>query len=227
MSTHRQCCGGNLRLASRCVCIYLPNLPLLRILNNIRQVTTAHLYYAAGGYATIALNGKPVSDHVLSPGFTKYDTRMQYVVLDVKSLVAQGMSLAPPLLPLFFLSPVIRLCSPFPHFLYLIRSPTLLSLFISIKNADVKIPAGTNAFSATLGRSHYGVTQGSVWNWAGAPWHGEPVLRLVLSLTFSDGSKQRVVSDGTWKVRWICFPLISLFLVVFPFSIVFSGAKRR
>jgi hypothetical protein len=31
-----------------------------------------------------------VSDHVLSPGFTKYDARMQYVVVDVKSLVAQG-----------------------------------------------------------------------------------------------------------------------------------------
>ncbi|KAF7354273.1 hypothetical protein MVEN_01115400 [Mycena venus] len=113
-----------------------------------KAVTTAHLYYAAGGYATIALNGKPVSDHVLTPGFTKYDTRMQYVVLDVKSLVAQG----------------------------------------------------TNAFSATLGRSHYGVTQGSVWNWNSAPWHGEPVLRLVLSLTYSDGSKDKIVSSGSWKV---------------------------
>ncbi|KAJ7894847.1 bacterial alpha-L-rhamnosidase-domain-containing protein [Mycena olivaceomarginata] len=113
-----------------------------------KQVTTAHLYYVAGGYASIALNGKPVSDHVLSPGFTKYDARMQYVVVDVKSLVAQG----------------------------------------------------TNALSATLGRSHYGVTQGSVWNWAGAPWHGEPVLRLVLSLTYSDGSKDKIVSSGSWKV---------------------------
>ncbi|KAF7353351.1 hypothetical protein MSAN_01523500 [Mycena sanguinolenta] len=123
--------------------------PLLRKSFSVsKQVTTAHLYYAAGGYATIALNGKPVSDHVLSPGFTKYDTRMQYVVLDVASLVEQG----------------------------------------------------TNTLSAILGRSHYGVTQGSVWNWAGAPWHGEPVLRAVLSLTFSDGSTQRVVSDGTWKV---------------------------
>ncbi|KAJ6468493.1 bacterial alpha-L-rhamnosidase-domain-containing protein [Mycena vitilis] len=113
-----------------------------------KQVTTAHLYYAAGGYASIALNGKPVSDQVLSPGFTKYDTRMQYVVVDVKDLVAQG----------------------------------------------------PNALSATLGRSHYGVTQGSVWNWAGAPWHGEPVLRLVLSLTYSDGSKEKVASGAGWKV---------------------------
>ncbi|KAJ7043210.1 bacterial alpha-L-rhamnosidase-domain-containing protein [Mycena alexandri] len=113
-----------------------------------KQVTRAYLYYAAGGYATIALNGKPVSDHVLTPGFTKYDTRMQYVVLDVTSLVAQG----------------------------------------------------TNALTATLGRSHYGVTQGSVWNWNAAPWHGEPVLRTVLSMVFSDGTTQKVGSGAGWKV---------------------------
>ncbi|KAJ7771722.1 bacterial alpha-L-rhamnosidase-domain-containing protein [Mycena metata] len=113
-----------------------------------KQVTRAYLYYAAGGYATIALNGKAVSDFVLSPGFTKYDKRMQYVVLDVTSLVAQG----------------------------------------------------TNALTATLGRSHYGVTQGSVWNWNAAPWHGEPVLRTVLSMVFSDGTTQKVGSGAGWKV---------------------------
>ncbi|KAJ7184949.1 bacterial alpha-L-rhamnosidase-domain-containing protein [Mycena filopes] len=114
------------------------------------SVSRAHLYYAAGGYAALALNGKRVSDHVLSPGFTKYDARMQYVVVDVTGLVGEG----------------------------------------------------TNALTATLGRSHYGVTQGSVWNWAGAPWHGEPVLRAVISMVFSDGTRGRVGSgDGAgWKV---------------------------
>ncbi|KAK7031487.1 bacterial alpha-L-rhamnosidase-domain-containing protein [Favolaschia claudopus] len=122
--------------------------PLLRGKFSVsKQVTRAHLYYSAGGYATITLNGKPVSDHVLSPGFTKYDTRIQYVVLDVQSLVTQG----------------------------------------------------NNVLSAILGRSHYGVTQGNVWNWNGAPWHGEPVLRAVLSLTYSDGSKDKIVSSGAWK----------------------------
>ncbi|KAJ7495463.1 bacterial alpha-L-rhamnosidase-domain-containing protein [Mycena latifolia] len=58
----------------------------------------------------------------------------------------------------------------------------------------------TNVLSAELGRSHFGVTQGSVWNWAGAPWHAEPTLRLVLSLVYADGSKERVVSDASWKV---------------------------
>ncbi|KAJ7082773.1 hypothetical protein C8R44DRAFT_753648 [Mycena epipterygia] len=94
------------------------------------QATSARLYYAAGGYATVALNGVPVSDHILSPGLTKYDTRMY----------------------------------------------------------------------AELARSHFGVTQGSVWNWAGAPCHGEPVLRLVLNIAYSEGTSERVVSDASWKV---------------------------
>ncbi|KAJ7698322.1 bacterial alpha-L-rhamnosidase-domain-containing protein [Mycena rosella] len=124
--------------------------PLLRKAFTLsKTVTSARLYYAAGGYAAVALNGAPVSDHVLSPGFTKYDTRMQYVTLDVAHLLRAG---------------------------------------------------AANVVSAELGRSHFGVTQGSVWNWAGAPWHAEPTLRLVLSLAYSDGTKERVVSDGTWKV---------------------------
>ncbi|KAJ7491306.1 bacterial alpha-L-rhamnosidase-domain-containing protein [Mycena galericulata] len=125
--------------------------PLLRKAFTLqaKSVKHARLYYAAGGYAAVALNGVPASDHVLSPGFTKYDTRMQYVSLDVASLLR---------------------------------------------------PATTNVVSAELGRSHYGVTQGSIANWAGAPWHGEPVLRLVLSVRYADGSVDTVVSDGSWKV---------------------------
>ncbi|KAJ7058352.1 bacterial alpha-L-rhamnosidase-domain-containing protein [Mycena amicta] len=114
-----------------------------------KQISQARVIYAAGGYAAIELNGKPISDRVMTPGFTKYDKRMQYVAVDVKSLLASG-------------------------------------------NA-------ANVLAAELGRSHYGVTQGSVWNWAGAPWHGEPVLRLVLSVVYSDGTRERVVSDGSWK----------------------------
>ncbi|KAF7291151.1 hypothetical protein MIND_01258300 [Mycena indigotica] len=114
-----------------------------------KQVSQARIFYAAGGYAAIQLNGKPISDRVMTPGFTKYDKRMQYVAVDVKNLLNGGSS--------------------------------------------------ANALGAELGRSHYGVTQGSVWNWAGAPWHAEPVLRLVLSVVYTDGSRERVVSDGSWK----------------------------
>ncbi|KAF7299043.1 hypothetical protein MIND_00852600 [Mycena indigotica] len=115
-----------------------------------KGISQARLFYAAGGFAAIQLNGKPISDHVMTPGFTKYDTRVQYVVADVKNLLTSDNS--------------------------------------------------ANALAAELGRSHYGVTQASAWNWESAPWHAEPVLRIVLSVVYTDGSRERIVSDGTWKV---------------------------
>ncbi|KAF8965132.1 bacterial alpha-L-rhamnosidase-domain-containing protein [Flammula alnicola] len=114
-----------------------------------KPLSFARLYYSAGGYASITINGAPASDHVLTPGFTKYDTEIQYIALDVASL----------------------------------------------------LKSGTNAIGAELGRSHYGSTQGSVWNWNTVSWHGEPRVIMVLSLGFVDGSTSRVVTDGTWKVK--------------------------
>ena len=125
--------------------------PLLRKQFSVnKSLSFARLYYAAGGYASITINGVPASDHVLSPGFTKYDTEMQYVALDISSQLRQ--------------------------------------------NSD-------NVIGMELGRSHFGVTQGNVWNWDQAPWHGEPRVRAVLSLGFTDGSTTRIVTDGTWQVK--------------------------
>ncbi|KAJ6512363.1 bacterial alpha-L-rhamnosidase-domain-containing protein [Mycena vulgaris] len=65
--------------------------PLLRKSFSITKETSyARLYYSAGGFASISLNGVPTSDYVLSPGFTKYDTQVQYVGLDVTSFLVQG-----------------------------------------------------------------------------------------------------------------------------------------
>ncbi|RDB18187.1 hypothetical protein Hypma_000526 [Hypsizygus marmoreus] len=65
--------------------------PLLRKEFSVgKAVSYARLYYAAGGYASITINGSPASDHVLTPGFTKYDTQVQYVVLDVASKLQVG-----------------------------------------------------------------------------------------------------------------------------------------
>ncbi|KDR75331.1 hypothetical protein GALMADRAFT_211560 [Galerina marginata CBS 339.88] len=113
-----------------------------------KQISFARLYYAAGGYASISINGKPASDHVLTPGFTNWVQQVQYVGLDVASA----------------------------------------------------LQVGTNAIGIELGRGHYAVTQGSVWNWNGAPWHAEPNVRIVLSIGYSDGSSTRVVSDASWRV---------------------------
>ncbi|KAJ7463241.1 bacterial alpha-L-rhamnosidase-domain-containing protein [Mycena latifolia] len=65
--------------------------PLLRKSFSIaKEIAYARLYYSAGGFASITLNGAPASDYVLSPGFTKYDTQVQYVGLDVAPLLRQG-----------------------------------------------------------------------------------------------------------------------------------------
>lgn len=46
-------------------------------------VERATLYVAAGGYADVAIDGKPVSDAVLSPGFTDYAKRVEVVAHEV------------------------------------------------------------------------------------------------------------------------------------------------
>lgn len=48
------------------------------------MVTRAMLYVAAGGYADMSIDGKPVGDAVLSPGFTDYDKRVEVVATEVK-----------------------------------------------------------------------------------------------------------------------------------------------
>jgi alpha-L-rhamnosidase len=53
-------------------------------------VADATLFVAAGGYANASLNGAPVSEDVLSPGFTDYDDTVQYVATDVTDQLTAG-----------------------------------------------------------------------------------------------------------------------------------------
>ncbi len=46
-------------------------------------IERATLYVAAGGYADISIDGRPVSDAVLSPGFTDYARRVEVVATDI------------------------------------------------------------------------------------------------------------------------------------------------
>ncbi|MET4677952.1 alpha-L-rhamnosidase [Luteibacter sp. ME-Dv--P-043b] len=58
--------------------------PLLRRAFHVdAEVARATLYVAAGGYADLSIDGRPVSDAVLSPGFTDYDKRVEVVATDV------------------------------------------------------------------------------------------------------------------------------------------------
>lgn len=50
----------------------------------------AKLYISAVAYSRTRINGKPVSDNMLDPGYTHYDRRNLYSVLDVTDLIDKG-----------------------------------------------------------------------------------------------------------------------------------------
>jgi len=66
-------------------------VPMLRREFNLgTQVRRALLSVSARGFYEIHLNGQRVSDELLTPGFTDYNTRQQYHTHDVTGLLRQG-----------------------------------------------------------------------------------------------------------------------------------------
>ncbi|PJJ65139.1 family 78 glycoside hydrolase catalytic domain [Compostimonas suwonensis] len=53
-------------------------------------IASAKIYVAAGGYANVSLNGSPINDEILSPGFTDYDDHAQYTVTDLTDQLHPG-----------------------------------------------------------------------------------------------------------------------------------------
>ncbi|NTW38613.1 MAG: family 78 glycoside hydrolase catalytic domain [Cellulomonadaceae bacterium] len=53
-------------------------------------VTSARLVATAHGVYEVTVNGRPVTDSVLNPGWTSYEWRLQYQEFDVTSIVAGG-----------------------------------------------------------------------------------------------------------------------------------------
>ncbi len=51
---------------------------------------TARVYIAGLGYYELYVNGRKVGDHVLDPGFTRYDRRVLYVTYDVTEYLTSG-----------------------------------------------------------------------------------------------------------------------------------------
>lgn len=121
--------------------------PLLRKTFHVDgRVSRATLYVAAGGYADMSIDGRPVSDAVLSPGFTDYDKRLEVVA------------------------------------------------------NDVNITPGDHTLGAELGRGFYGMTNPNVWHWERAPWHGQPRVRALLRIRYTDGRTEDVVTDTSWLI---------------------------
>jgi len=61
------------------------------------------------------------------------------------------------------------------------------------------VRAGANVLGAELGRGWYGLTDPDEWYFNQAPWHGEPAIRAQLEVTFTDGSRQSIATDGSWR----------------------------
>ena len=107
---------------------------------------SARLYVTALGSYRMFLNGKRISDDLLTPGFTDYSKRIQYQTYDVTQ----------------------------------------------------QVMSGKNALAALLGEGWF--ASGMTWN--GLPYFFQPPpVRLLaqLEIEYSDGSRDTIVSDGSWK----------------------------
>jgi alpha-L-rhamnosidase len=58
---------------------------------------------------------------------------------------------------------------------------------------------GANALGVQLANGVYNQEFADAWGFHNAPWRAFPQMLLQLDITYADDTKQRVVSDGTWK----------------------------
>jgi alpha-L-rhamnosidase len=120
--------------------------PLMRKEFNIsRKVARATAYITAHGLYEAYLNGKPVGNACLTPGWTSYNRRLQYQAYDVTPLLKQG----------------------------------------------------PNAMGVMLGNGWYRGIIGFANN---INYYGKDIALLCqVDIEYSDGSAEKIVSDGTWK----------------------------
>ena len=122
--------------------------PLLRHVFRLDAgIKQARVAVCGLGYYELYLNGRRVGDHVLDPGYTRYDRRLLYVTYDVTGLLKRG----------------------------------------------------PNAVGVILGNGWYNVHTKAVWNFHEAPWRSAPKLLLQLSVEYTDGRRETIVTDGSWR----------------------------
>ena len=62
-------------------------------------------------------------------------------------------------------------------------------------------PGAANVIGIELGRGYYGLTNPDVWHWEKAPWHGEPRVRALLKLCYTDGHCKFEGTDANWRIH--------------------------
>ncbi|WP_433894317.1 family 78 glycoside hydrolase catalytic domain [Streptomyces sp. CA-111067] len=63
-----------------------------------------------------------------------------------------------------------------------------------------QLKRGRNAIGAELGRGFFGLRTVTAWDWTNAPWNGDPRMRLQLEISYADGTRDVVATDGDWRV---------------------------
>lgn len=61
------------------------------------------------------------------------------------------------------------------------------------------IKPGANVMGVELGRGWYGVTEPNEWYWHMAPWRAAPTVLAQLELSYANGHRVVVNSDGSWR----------------------------
>ena len=85
--------GGNLVVSGDTDSWYAygADVPVLRTEFDVdKEVESARIYAAARGLYELKLNGEPVGDQELAPGWTDYNTRIQYQTYDVTDQLEDG-----------------------------------------------------------------------------------------------------------------------------------------
>ena len=80
-------------------------------------------------------------------------------------------------------------------------SPTAYDKRVLYSTYDVgsALKPGANTLKVLVGHGWYDVRSIAVWNFDVAPWRDFPRMIAQLELTYTDGSRETVVSDGSWR----------------------------
>lgn len=66
-------------------------------------------------------------------------------------------------------------------------------------DATLMLRTGVNVLGAILGTGWYDVHDVATWHLNTAPWRRRPRMRLLLVITYTNGEKDRIISDESWR----------------------------
>ncbi|MBR1588945.1 MAG: family 78 glycoside hydrolase catalytic domain [Kiritimatiellae bacterium] len=80
-------------------------------------------------------------------------------------------------------------------------SPTCYDRRVLYSTYDLggRVKAGANTLKVLVGHGWYDVRSIATWNFDVAPWRDFPRMIAQLELTYADGTRETIVSDGSWR----------------------------